>query len=333
MKRTITFLAAAAAALCTMSCNKTLDNTVPELPTAEENGDRVEITVGLGSTITTKSTTVTDEDQEEVRQLQIFVFRGDALDAYTKVMGAKEATLSCTAGEREIYALVNDVDRSTISTKTQLLAAVSDFTNPFVNKFAMIGSVTKTLPQAEKISIDVKRLNSRIVLKKITNNITAPALATLDFRVVSIYLLNAPEDINLGLTAAPTSWKHKQQREDVVSPYNYEDPNHLIAHDDYWTDNHTFFCYPNPTVEDSQATEWCPRHTRLVIQAQIGNTTYYYPITLPILEPNKSYEITNVTITRPGSDNPDKPVSFSDCTFDINILPWNVVPVTEGLTI
>ena len=48
---------------------------------------------------------------------------------------------------------------------------------------------------------------------------------------------------------------------------------------------------------------------------------------------NKSYEIAEVVLTRPGSDNPDEPVSFADATFSITVIDWTVVPVTEGTTI
>lgn len=329
MKRTCTFLAAAAATLCTIACNKEMGQE--NAPALED--EKCEITVGLGSAAT-KSTTVTDEDQEAVKMLQVFVFRGEQLDAYAKVSNATEVTLSCTKGEREIYALVNDIDRSTISTKTALLACVSDFTAPFTRGFAMIGAKTETLPSASKITIDVNRLNSRIVLKGICNSLTSPALAALSFTVEGIYLLNAPQDINLGLNNAPTLWKHKHTLDDPSTEFDAETYSKPIELNTTWDSvDHIFFCYPNPTVDDSQSDTWCARHTRLVVKVKIGTTSYYYPITLPVLQNNKSYEISNLTITRPGSDHPDKPVSFQDCTFDINVKPWVVVPVTDGTTI
>lgn len=329
MKRTCTFLAAAAATLCTIACNKEMGQE--NAPALED--EKCEITVGLGSAAT-KSTTVTDEEQEDVFMLQVFVFRGEQLDAYAKASSATEVTLSCTKGEREIYALVNDIDRSTISTKSALLACVSDFTAPFTRGFAMIGSKTETLPSASTITIDVNRLNSRIVLKSISNKLTSTALAALDFTVEEIFILNAPMDINLGLTNAPTLWKHKHTMDVLYTSYDAEISEKTIEHNETWNAvSHTFFCYPNPTVDDSQSDNWCARHTRLVVKVRIGTTSYYYPITLPVLQNNKSYEISNFTITRPGSDHPDKPVSFQDCTFDINVKPWVVVPVTDGTTI
>ena len=336
MKKVLYFLAAAAAALCTIACNKDLNSSAPVQgqEQAVKEGERCEVTVGIAGGENTKATGSTADDEVKVNLLQIFVFRADALDAYTKVANSTEATLSCTAGDRVIYALVNDVDRSGIKTKTELLAAVSDYSNTLDGGFAMIGSTEKTLPQTSKVTIDVNRLASRVIIKQISRDFTAPALEALSFSIDKIWLQNVAADINFGLTATPATWLNKQQAPASFSnKYISDIVDASIADETKYETPHTFFCYPNPTTDDSSAATWCARHTRLVVQTTLGDNTYYYPITLPVLEYNKSYEIENLTITRPGSDDPDVPVTFKDCTFDINIKPWTVVPITEGLTI
>lgn len=335
MKKVLYFLAASAAALCTIACNKDLNQNVPSQNQGLfEEGQKCEVAVGIVGSERTKATGSTADDEVAVKKLQIFVFRGDALDAYGVVENKDSLKLSCTAGQRTIYALVNDVDRSTIKTKTDLLAAVSDYNNTLTGGFAMIGSTDKTLPQTGKITIEVNRLASRVVIKKISRNFTSAALAAMDFKIEKIWIQNVAADINLGLTAAPTTWLNKQELDAVIDKYTCDKPDASVANGSAYETKHTFFCYPNPTVDDSSDATWCARHTRLVVQVKLGTSdTYYYPITLPVLEYNKSYEIENLTLTRPGSDNPDVPVTFQDCTFDINIKPWTVVPVTEGLTI
>ena len=122
MKKVLyTFAAISAAALCTVACNKDLGANAPQAQEDQQiQGDRCELRVGISSSAT-KSSTVTDEDQEQVNNLQVFVFRGDALDAYTSVNNPLEATLSCTAGSRTVYVLVNEPSHSDISTKTAFL--------------------------------------------------------------------------------------------------------------------------------------------------------------------------------------------------------------------
>ena len=131
----------------------------------------------------------------------------------------------------------------------------------------------------------------------------------------------------------PSIWFNKRAYGSEQSTFTYDAPGASVANGGTYSTEHTFFAYANPTVDDTSSATWSPRHTRLVLKTRLGDDTYYYPITLPVLEPNKSYEIENLTLTRPGSDDPDVPVTFTDCTFDINVLPWTSVEVTEGTTI
>ena len=337
MKKVLYFLAAAAATLCTIACNKDLNSSAPvqdQEQTSVREGDPCQLRVGISGGELTKSTSITADDEAEVKLLQVYVFRGDALDAYAKVANSKEITVSCTAGDREIYALVNDIERPNVKTKTELLALTSSLTNTAEKGFAMIGSVSKTLPQANTVTIDVNRLASRVIIKKITRAFTSAGLAAQDLKVEKIWIQNVATDFNLGLTAAPTAWINKMSLDEDPYALVADNVGSTIDNNAAYDTQHTFFCYPNPTTDDSSDATWCARHTRLVVQVKLGaSDTYYYPITLPVLQYNKSYEIENLTLTRPGSDNPDVPVTFQDCAFDLNVLPWTVVPVTEGLTI
>jgi hypothetical protein len=47
----------------------------------------------------------------------------------------------------------------------------------------------------------------------------------------------------------------------------------------------------------------------LVIEATLDGTTYYYPVSIPIIQSNKTYTISELKITVPGSLSPDIPVS------------------------
>lgn len=329
MKKTIS-LVAMAATLCAVACKKDVGNDI-EVPA----GEPCEVTIGIEN-LGTKSTEIEEENEVKVNSLQIFVFRGNVLDAYKKVTNASAATVSCTSGDREIYALVNGADKASIVTKTDLLACTSNLSSHVAAKeFVMIGSVTKTLPQVDKITIPVDRLSARVVVKKITRNFTAAAYQDKDFQIQEIYLSNAPGDINLGKTSAPSVWYSKLGVIDndihLLTEKNLEvDVDNGNSHSIV----HNFYCYPNGTEADVQGGEWSARHTRLVIKVKLGTSDYYYyPITLPKLQANHSYEIEELKITRPGSDSPDAPVSFQDCQFEIKVNPWQVVAVTEGTTI
>ena len=319
MKKSIFAFAAALAAL--VACNK--NEATPMQPQNQESLVPCELTVGICGAMT-KATAVTTENEAKVNNLQIFVFRGDDLDAYASVDNAKELTLSCTAGERVVYALVNAPDYSTVSGKAALLAKVSELSANELDNFEMVGSKTVTLPQTGTVSIDVNRIASRVVLKKITRNFTSAALQSLDFTVDAIYLVNVAGNTSYDLTAAPAAWYNVAENKGELASLLVDTPAYPVENGQSYPTAHTFYAYPNDLAVNT---------TRIVIETTLGETKYYYPINLPEMASNKSYEIEEVKITRPGSDNPDEPVSFEDASFSVNVIDWTVVPVTEGTTI
>lgn len=162
------------------------DNEVPQ----QERYD-LKVNVRSGDLVLTKSTTIMAANEEQVNNLQVFVFRGDALDAYASVDNDDELTVSCTAGERQVYALVNCPDLSAVSTKTALLATSSLFSQNTGTSFQMIGHQDGVnLPDDSPVTIDVHRLAARVVIKKITRAFTVPALAAKTFSIDQIFLIN-----------------------------------------------------------------------------------------------------------------------------------------------
>ena len=301
--RKIAFLAAVAATLCTVACNKNMDTQINEVPDPAQSQERYDLTVNVrgGDPVQTKSTAITAANEVQVNNLQVFVFRGDALDAYASVNNEDELTLSCTAGERQVYALVNCPDLSAVSTKTALLATSSLLSQNSGTGFQMIGH---------------------------QDAFTAAALAAKTFSIDQIFLINVAGDTNYGETAAPSVWFNKQAYASEQAAFTYDAPAASLANNASYSTVHSFFAYPNASA-DSDAAVWSPRHTRLVVKATLGTDVYYYPITLPALESNKSYEIEELILTRPGSDDPDKPVSIQECTFQINVLGWTTVAVAD----
>ena len=319
MKKSIFAFAAALAAL--VACNK--NDVAPMQPQNQESLVPCELTVGICGAMT-KATAVSADNEAKVNNLQVFVFRGDDLDAYASVDNAQELTLSCTAGDRVVYALVNAPEYSAVPGKAALLAKVSELSANSLTNFEMVGSKSVTLPQSEKVSIDVNRIASRVVLKKITRSFTSEALQALNFKVDAIYLINVAGNTSYDLSAAPAKWYNVAENKNELASLLYDAPASLITNGQSYSTAHTFYAYPNDLATNT---------TRLVIETTLGETKYYYPINLPEMAANKSYEIEEVKITRPGSDNPDEPVSFADATFSINVIDWTVVPVTEGTTI
>ena len=331
MRKGFLMMAAVAAVFGTMSCKK--DN-VPSMNHGNANvpvdGERTELTVGIATGMT-KSTTITADDEVKVNNLQVFVFRGDALDAYGVADNASTVTVSCTKGNREVYAVVNAPDLKDIATKTDLLAAKSALSDNDESNFVMIGKTIADLPSELSVNVEVDRIVSKVVLKTVNRAFTSAALAALNFSIDEIFITNVAGDVNYGLTDNPLEWYNKMDYNSEMAMFAHDAPAASVVNEEAYSTQHTFYCYPNKAA-DSDATSWSPRRTRLVLKTTLGTDTYYYPVTLPELENNKSYEL-ELTITRPGSDNADMPVSFEDCAFEITVKPWTVVAVTDGIVI
>lgn len=339
----LTVLSAGLAALGLLAaCNK----TQTEAPAAEPL--RLVVDVVDGTTRATGVVSNSAESEAKVNDLQVFVFNGNVLDGYGHSSNKTTATVSCTAGSRDIYAVVNGGDLTAISTKSELLSTVASLSTNIAN-FQMIGNTTKTLKQDSAIAIQVHRLAARVVLKGVKNALTNAAQAG-SFSLKAVYLTNVAGDINWGesSTYAVSHWYNKRgyQASNNLSNLTYDSVNQAVASGASHTTAHYFYAMPNSAAA-AVGGVWSPRATKLVIRCEIAGNLYDYPITLPALESNKSYEIELVTITRPGNlddgtepddSHPDdtdeeKPVVGFDQNFSITVTNWTVVPVTEGTTI
>lgn len=318
MKNTLKLILTAALYLtAAVSCRKELTSIKSQMTVPP--GEPCDMTVSVA--VGTKASVLNDT---KVSDLQIFVFRGDVIDGYGHAQNAGTLTLSCTSGDRTVYALVNGPDYSTVNSKTQLLAKVMDYSNHSDQVFAMVGSKPVTLPgsysTSTPVEIQVERLMSRIVVHSITRDFSSAALESAQFRIDSIYVLNSASGVTLGKTPSQnylnTGGKYVSGNADKFLLQTY--PNKTIT--DGATDNteQNLYIFPN---NGGQAT-------RLVIVATIGGRAnpYYYPIEIPAtIGCNTSYEFTNIKIKSPGTDSPMDNVSVSAIGFSVQIKDWVVV--------
>lgn len=314
---------ALSAALMLSSCNKSIDSTIQSGP----DKLRFSLDVSLGGTLGQVETKVTGETatvsaaESKVNSLQVLVFRGDFLDAYGK-SSAANVSVSCTEGSRTVYALVNAPDLSGVSTLTALKSKVVDLADNSEASFVMVGNKTVEIPASEAVSIDVERLVSRVVVKSISRDFESPSLASLSFNVDKIYLVNAAGDAKLDLSGAPAKWYNEGSDKSQVAALLSDAPGTAIANKASYSTAHYFYTMPNPATS---------KKTLLVIEATLGTQKYYYPVELPALENNCSYEISKITVKRPGSDSPTDPVSSSSASFTVRVTPWETTTVDEEI--
>lgn len=203
-------------------------------------------------------------------------------------------------------------------------------------RLLMAGSLTFSVPLPEDVPqvIRVNRLVCLAGIRKISTAFTDPVLAALSFRLKALYLTNCYGRAHLGRDDAESDmdignplWYNRMGfRSDPAVDALVVDRNLDIAisPSSPCLQAHWFYCYANPTAADSRSGDWSPRHTRLVIEAEIGSRTCYYAVTLPTLQRNKTYLIEEAVIRNMGSGSPEEDIpGIIDVVFRTETLPWN----------
>ncbi|MBO4605003.1 MAG: DUF4906 domain-containing protein [Bacteroidales bacterium] len=324
MKHTISKTIASVLALAALfsSCNKFEG---PQMQSDPEQRYNINVTLGgaaveIETKLTGDASTVST-NEAKINSLQVLVFRGDFLDAYGTA-NSNSVSVSCTAGSRTIYAVVNGPNLSGVTSLSALESTMVDLSANSANSFVMSGKTVTTLPGTKSVTVPVSRMVSRIVLKKITRNFTATSLQGLTFKVDSIYVVNAAGSFNYAMNAAPGKWYNQDKDRGDLPALLRDTPGATIANNASYSTPHYFYVMPNPGSSKT---------TKLVIVATLGTQKYYYPVSLPALQHNKSYEIAGVTVKRGGSDNPDTPVTSDDISFSVTVAGWTTSNIEEQI--
>lgn len=330
MKNSIQIIAAAVLAVCLAGCN--------EMSGVETPAEKlVRTTVKIEGSPTTRATDVTSSQEENVRDLQIFVFdESGAKEFYVDAGASQRGEIVTKEGEKTVIAVVNAPDLQSINTRSGLLTRTSLLSDNSPGSMVMTGEVTAVLQDGGNLSIPVTRIISKVMLKKVSLDFTSSVNASKEFRIQSIYLINVAGDNTYSATSEPTIWYNK-----LRDGYNdtecrsfsllSDSVNTSIRNKESYTRDHSFYCYPNLVSAESFESVWCPRHTMLVVDAVLGNDRVYYPIELPVIGRNKCLVIEELTITKKGSDQPYKPVEDGTCNINVTVVPWDVTIYRETI--
>lgn len=325
MKKTLKIFFAAMLGLATVSCDYDKTATTPEHPL-------VKATVSVcGSPTVSKATGVTSSQEDNISNLQLFVFNDkDALEYYINAGSADTGEIVVEEGKKTIVAVVNAPDMKDVNDKSSLFGRTSRLSDNSLGSMVMTGSVETAVQDGGNITIQVTRLISKVTIKKITSSFKSATYSSKEFKINSIYLINVAGDNSYSGTSEPKTWYNKLYNgandPSAGSFALLSDPvGKTVAHKASYSNVHTFYCYPNPTAEESFESTWCPRHTMLVVDATLGGEQTYYPVELPVIGRNKSIIIEELIITRKGSDYPYMPVTDDTCNVNVEVIDWDVI--------
>lgn len=264
-------------------------------------------------------------NETAIKNYQVFLFNDkNVLEAYVNC-SSSDISLDCTLGQKTVVVLANAPSINDVTTLSALMAKKSSLSDNAADAFVMEGKVQITIETTKDVSVTVPvvRQVAKVELANVTTAFELAQYRDMSFKISSVYLINVAADKKYFSTEAPTLWLNKMS-------YRSSDDN-LLIYDDmagvevtssspYSTKN-AFYAYPNPTVNDAFGTTWTARHTRLVVETLLGSTKYYYPVTLPVLQQNKRYEV-SLKITRPGADTPDAVVDKFAADFEVTVKDW-----------
>lgn len=305
------FYFAALAALAIVACNEKPINE--SLCVEEQKQVQLTVTVDDGTTKITGSS-----DDKNINDIQIFVFDKYGVYETSASSATMPVTLTCTAGEKQIVALVNAEPEENVKNLADLSARKAYLADSSGEDLVMVGDANVTLFESAPVSISVKRLAAKVLLKSVTLSFALPQHRDLSFEITSVYLINAVGDKAYMSGSTPTIWYNVGAYDPSNSlPMLYDAVTEgvIVSGDNPYNIDHYFYCYPNAT-----ATK-----TRLVIEALIGGNTYYYPITLDQIESNNMYAY-DVKLTRPGTDSPDLPIQEGSVNFSVTVQGWDENP-------
>ena len=194
------------------------------------------------------------------------------------------------------------------------------------------GGCTVTGESVTRCPVTISRYVSRVVLRSITNRLPA---AYGYFTIKRIMLTNAVASQSIGGDAPEAAWENPmgQYNASESSACTVRNAEMSLPSGYQQTIPIRLYTYPNSTAADRFAPDasFTPRYTRMVICAVIGGKTCYYPISLPGLERNTTYDV-SVTVWHAGSDNPEEPVSPAYISVNVTAGEWHTGPdIVENL--
>jgi len=320
MKRKI-FLAVMAA-VAIVACEKKNEGM-----TAPAAGETVMLEVRMNSELTRAQGEGIDESSVSGYQVLVYDMASRMLETYaTPAPSSVDVSLQCKVGHKEVIVLANAPDVSSVVSYDDFLKERSFLADNGVGKLVMEGHASAELTMSgASVTVNLKRIVSKVVLEKITVNFEQDAYDEEDFILKNAYLTNVAADKTyLAVSGDPSEWYNKIVRaaDNTVDGMIYETLGDVnLKGEDSYDVKHHFYCYPNPYVNDSFSSVWSPRPTRLVVEAMLGDVLYYYPVSLPELKQNTRYHV-SLDIVRPGAKGPEQDMDKYAASFTIKIEDW-----------
>lgn len=320
MKHSIISIAAASAAFFSLfSCNKAELSLPGPGPVSEVPVSFCIVNSGLLTKL------VTDAAENTLTRVQIAVYNPDSLlvaSGYADARGTLTLSLPAGISGYKVCALANSsTDLSLIGRYEQVFTRSSTLRSSAdgLEMFCTMDDVT--FNPLTPVELELEHFAAKVQLLEISDNIAHNPSFTID----RIFLVNVNTACLYDYSTPSLNYAQLgsyKSAETGITPLTSDAVDVTLTKGQTHRTVYSFYCYPNPTVtETAQA-----RFTRLVVQATYMGRSYYYPVNVApeggTIEHNALYRITNLTITGPGSTDPDSPLTKESISFEVDVLEW-----------
>ncbi len=268
------------------------------------------------------------EEENRINSVQLYIFNSEG-EYIQKITGnSSEYELTIPGGRCTLCCFVNTPELpARPSSAEELFLSESYLWNNNRESFQMTGTAIVDVDSDMELEILLRRIVAKVqcIIRRDFGN---SHLANMAFTIQRIYLTNVAGKNNYALTAMQGDeglWYNKMEYlenscDNLICGSFIKKP---LAENDSLLIGESLYPYPNSSEDCFDRTTWSARKTRLVIEATLGETLWYYPITLEKTAANTHY-LYDITITREGVSHPEEPVTDPGTIKTIvKISEWN----------
>lgn len=307
-------------------------------------GEPATLTLSVSPTATKSTQTPSDETDKTLNTIDVLIFNSSGsgqLDVYRRFEeGQTQLEIQTTTGSKKVCVVANakSLQISSVTSYSQLQEMVADLNEELFGNLTMYGEKDVTMTAQTTETITVSRFISRITVTSVKTDFAGTPYKDMTLNNCKLYLINANADkllYNGEPTGSPVILNEGGLvTEDVTGTAQtgllMDEISETISDAGYSTP-HYLYCYSNETSDIASCT-------KLVLQADIDGTTYYYPI--PVNQEEYGYVTGNghhgikrntvysmgISISRPGSTDPDTPIEPGTLDLSISVADWTEVP-------
>ena len=342
MKKTLLF--AACVCLCLTACQNNTDSLL------ESETGALRISLSTEGSPSTKSVTDIVGKEATIHDVQLFIFKADGTLYQRQTFPENTTTCSVSgvkAGYYQLAAVVNAPAFTSVETLYDLQEQTVELSDndPQVG-FVMYGVTENTVMVSggntpASATIELTRFVSRVRLTTVKNNLPSSCGA---LTVETVLLENGMGTWTLRGSGSPMDFVNHAGRKfgkstsasasDFIAVAADADCASMTFHAPATTVsrgntpesfNLPFYCFPNPTrtSDDNTGPTNDIACARLVLKISYGSPaeSWYYPVSIPGMARNTSYDVSFV-ISGPGSKDPNSPVTNGNLAVEIQVKAW-----------